>query len=422
MANQTYNLVCEALSRIVSRKAAENIVSDALRSAKLTPQDVRPEQMQALLKSVVFARLQQIIPVAQAKGEIRQILNALETQFSSRAFSPEVEEGWNALREEFKRIPNPNTPRAQRLAKNIADLPKNADPVRVLNDLWAELDLLQLEATGSSPAPSEPRFQGDLLLESGEYAALNFELELPDNETSPALGRPGAGLVSRPAQSDLLDDVVVRSSQDGITSRPSLDDVVVRSSLDEEVLRETRELAVLHSSQNSQPPSPQDLNLTIIDEPTQPDVPALESNDVPPLELNLDGLIEIPQPHLATPAPPTKRPSKTPILLESAEAQDALLTRFALEEGVTGVLLCKRNGDVVMSRLSSGSPEHLASVVAATTMLLTKRRPFEVFYTHLESVSAFVAPLGQNILTVLADAGVNVGRVFTELESLKETA
>jgi hypothetical protein len=404
MANQTYNLVCEALSRIVSRKAAENIVSDALRSAKISPLDVRPEQMQSLLKSVVFARLQQIIPVAQAKGEIRQILNALESQFSSRAFSPEVEEGWNALREELKRIPNPNTPRAQRLAKNVADLPKNSDPVRVLNDLWAELDLLQLEATGGNPAPAESRFQGDLLLESGEYAALNFELELPDaTEPSPVWGRPGAGLTSRPSQ------------EPGVSRLQ--EDAVVRSSLDEEMLRSSQSDAMLQirqseaSSHGSQEPSP-----TVTQNPIH-----LPIDDVPPLELNLDGLIEIPQPSLASQDVPPKR-TKTSISLETAEAQDALLTRFALEEGVTGVLLSRRNGDVVMSRLSSGSPQHLADVVAATTMLLNKRRPFEVFYTHLESVSAFVAPLEQNILTVLADAGVNVGRVFTELESLKETA
>jgi hypothetical protein len=289
MANQTYNLVCDALSRIVSRKAAENIVSDALRSAKITPQDVRPEQMQTLLKSVVFARLQQIIPVAQAKGEIRQILNALETQFSSRAFSPEVEEGWNALREEFKRISNPTTPRAQRLAKNIADMPKQSDPVRVLNDLWAELDLLQLEENGGSPAAaSEPRFQGDLLLESGEYAALNFELELPDSEPSPVFGRPGAGLMPR-----IPVDEVLRSTQD-------------------EVLRSTRD-EVLRSSQDELPPLPQDLNLTVIEDV----IPSgFDAVNVPPLALNLDGLIEIPQPELAQPKAATpKRIAKPNIVL-----------------------------------------------------------------------------------------------------------
>ncbi len=386
MANEVYNIVCDALSRLVSHRAAENIVSDALRGAKLSPQTVRPEQMQALLKSVVFARLQQIIPVAQAKGEIRQILNALEAQFlAAQTFSPEVEEGWIALRGEFARVTDQRSPRAQRLQKSIAQLPQSNDPVRILNDLWAELDLLQLELSpNSAMLESEPRYQGDLLLESGEFSVLNFELEhLAGPAEVPALGRPGTSAVSR------ID---------------------------------------------------QDLNLTIIDEiaPVIPvSVKILDTSPIAPLEFDFEALGQIPiQPLTVPPAagltvppaagltvPPSAKPTK-PILalFETPAAQEALLTRFALEEGVTGVLLSKRNGDVIASRLSSGSASHLAGVVAATTMLLAKRRHFRVFYTHLESVSAFIAPLGEQLLTVLADAGVNVGRVFTELESLKETA
>ena len=56
MPNVAYDLVCDALSRIVSRRAAENMVSDALRGARLTVADVRPDQMKGLLKSVVLDR------------------------------------------------------------------------------------------------------------------------------------------------------------------------------------------------------------------------------------------------------------------------------------------------------------------------------------------------------------------------------
>jgi predicted regulator of Ras-like GTPase activity (Roadblock/LC7/MglB family) len=389
MPNAVYDIVCDALSRIVSHRAAENIVTDALRGAKLSALDVRPEQMQALLKSEVFRRLQQIIPVAQAKGEIRQILTALESGFAAaRAFSPEVEEGWLALRDEFRRVNDQSSPRAQRLAKGIEQLPDHADPVRVLNDLWAELDLLQLEL---SPNPlvvsTEPRFQGDLLLESGEFASLNFELDhfegLAPEVPSLPLGRPGAVVTPR-----------------------------------------------IH----------QDLNLTIVDEPL-PQLPVVKDSSpqlvidllpqvqelpIAPLEFDLDSLIApaapvVVAPVVAAPVAPLVQES-VGLRLQTPEDHDALLTRFALEEGVTGVLLSKRNGDVIASRLSAGSASHLAGVVAATTMLLAKRRHFRVFYTHLESVSAFVAPLGDQLLTVLADAKVNVGRVFTELESLKETA
>ncbi len=381
MPNAAYDLVCDALSRIVSRRAAENMVSDALRAAKLSPQNVRPAEMQALLKGVVFVRLQQIIPVAQAKGEIRQILNQLEGQFmAARAFSPEVEEGWNALRLEFARVSDQSSPRAQRLAKSIAALPQASDPVGVLNNLWVELDLLQLERSPNPPLDPEPLYQGDMLLQSGEFSALNFELDHLENPTEPSnqvpLGRPGAGQVSRMNQ---------------------------------------------------------DLNLTVIDEPApvisapvvaQTFNPAIS---VAPLELDLTALETVtPVPQVPiqplTAAVPVVRKPVQHIRLDTPDAQDALLTRFALEEGVTGVLLSKRNGDVIASRLSSGHAGHLAGVVAATTMLLSKRRHFQVFYTHLESVSAFIAPLEDTLLTVLADAGVNVGRVFTELESLKETA
>jgi predicted regulator of Ras-like GTPase activity (Roadblock/LC7/MglB family) len=380
MSNPAYNIVCDALSRIVSRRAAENIVTDALRGAKLTAQNVRPEQMQLLLKNTIFVRLQQIIPVAQAKGEIRQILLALEENFSAtRSFSPEVEEGWLSLRAEFARVTDRLSPRAQRLAKGIEDLPNSADPVRVLNDLWAELDLLQLELSSSASAVlPELRFQNDLMIETGEFSSFNFELEhLPleqtvGSELSPVLGRPGAGLPARMNQ---------------------------------------------------------DLNLTIIDEPHSPVIfesvvetqavsgvaPALE---VAPLELGLEMFASVVAPGVVKSVPL----ERSRVSYDTAEAQESLLTKFALEEGVTGVLLSKRNGDVIMSRLSSGSANHLAGVVAATTMLLAKRHQFRVFYTHLESVSAFIAPLEDQLLTVLADATVNVGRVFTELESLKEFA
>ena len=78
MANSVYLAVCDALSHIVSRRAAENIVRDALRTIKSDPDAVTAREMQEMLKGQVFARLQQIIPVAQARGEIKTLLQKLE--------------------------------------------------------------------------------------------------------------------------------------------------------------------------------------------------------------------------------------------------------------------------------------------------------------------------------------------------------
>jgi hypothetical protein len=192
MANSVYNTVCEALSRIVSRRAAENIVREALRGAKTDPNRVTAEEMQALLKSAVFARLQQIIPVAQAKGEIKLILNQLERSFQSKpsaALSPEVLEGLAALQNEFRPYAKLSQPRAQRLLRSIQELPSVEDPVKMLNTLWAELDLLQLELSGRSLTTNlsgnDGRNLDDLLLSSGEYA-INYEFdEIPPEPRAP---------------------------------------------------------------------------------------------------------------------------------------------------------------------------------------------------------------------------------------------
>ena len=53
MANSVYLAVCDALSHIVSRRAAENIVRDALRTARTDPDAVTAREMQDMLKGQV---------------------------------------------------------------------------------------------------------------------------------------------------------------------------------------------------------------------------------------------------------------------------------------------------------------------------------------------------------------------------------
>ena len=85
-----------------------------------------------------------------------------------------------------------------------------------------------------------------------------------------------------------------------------------------------------------------------------------------------------------------------------------------------GVLLTDRLGTVLASRLSSGDDDHLAAVVAATTLLLERHRGFKLFYTHLAEVSAFIGTAGKYLLTVLSDDRVNVGRILSAMTSLEE--
>jgi predicted regulator of Ras-like GTPase activity (Roadblock/LC7/MglB family) len=105
-------------------------------------------------------------------------------------------------------------------------------------------------------------------------------------------------------------------------------------------------------------------------------------------------------------------------LLMTPEEQENLLSRFASQEGVIGVALCSRFGQVMMARLNEGSASHLSSVVAATVMVLEKTKVARLFYAQFENTSAFIAPFGDGILTVLANSSVNVGRVLSEVNTL----
>jgi hypothetical protein len=344
MANAVYNTVCDALSRIVSRRAAENIVKEALKSARTTPQRVTAKEMQGLLKNVVFARLQQIIPVAQAKGEIKLILNQLEQSFEERAaptLSPEVSEGLAALQTEFRPYAKLSQPRAQRLLKSIQELKLAADPVKMLNTLWAELDLLQLELTGRAPpgvGGPDMRNLDEMLLSSGEYA-ISYEFdEVPPEEDTPV-----APLQTIPVTPESFS----------------------------------------HTNSNQDHAIPSSTATMML--------------------------------------PPMKMPTVTKRFdLETHEGREAVMSHFASEEGVTGVLLTNRRGDVLAERLSSGESDQLAAVVAATTLLLEKKRSFQLFYTHLAEVSAFIGLANRHLLTVLSDDRVNVGRILSEMASLKE--
>lgn len=73
-----------------------------------------------------------------------------------------------------------------------------------------------------------------------------------------------------------------------------------------------------------------------------------------------------------------------------------------------------------MARLNEGSATHLSGVVAATVMVLERSKVARLFYAQFEETSAFIAPFGDGILTVLANSSVNVGRVLSEVNLLDQ--
>lgn len=324
MANNVYLTVCDALSLIVSRRAAENIVRDALALSGTDGDKVTVREMQDLLRGRIFARLQTIMPVAQARGEIKVLLARLEASVRTvLPLTPEVLEGLDALRADFAPFVTSDHPRAQTLRLGIQSLPESPDPVKALNALWTELDLLQQES-GLTSRTDDPFEEPDSDFEGVNLDFLEAEFALDELQASP----PDEPHASPP-------DAVV---------------------------------------------------------------PVASAQATPTAVL----------------ARPRSRQLGTP------EVQDRLLSRFALEEGVLGVALTDRTGGVVQARLPDGESNELAGVSAATVMLLGKHRSFGVFYANLNDASVFIAPIEDLLLTVLADAHVNVGRVLSEIKTIQE--
>jgi hypothetical protein len=377
MPNRVYLTVCDALSSIVSRRAAENIVADALRAAGTNADKVTASEMQNLLRSTVFARLQQIIPVAQAKGEIRVILGKLEAGFmESRpsVLSPEVLEGLEAIKAEFRMFSNSANPRVLRLADGIGSLANAADPIQALNLLWAELDLLQAEESGLPLKGAS--LQQAVAIDPGASGVFfpDDQLSNPEFILDLEAGLTEAGLIEAAATSET----------------PTLTESLW--------IKDATQADVLGSGQ------------VILEEPEE----NLEG-------LKLDSLPTLPSVPAQVPAvPKLARLRAQTKLAMTPEEQENLLSRFASQEGVIGVALCSRFGQVTMARLNEGSASHLSSVVAATVMVLEKSRVARLFYAQFENTSAFIAPFGDGILTVLANSSVNVGRVLSEVNALDQ--
>jgi hypothetical protein len=499
MANSVYLAVCDALSHIVSRRAAENIVRDALRTARTDPDAVTAREMQDMLKGQVFARLQQIIPVAQARGEIKTLLQKLEAMNVNEkpSLSPEVLEGLEALRAEFAPFVKLEHRRVKRIRAGIDVLPEAPDPVRALNSLWAELDLLFNEIGPSEPevpvAPepiavpvmlaSEPvpapkpsahptpvsGVSSDGVLEiADDLEAEEEPVEIAGNSTV-ELGRyelPDA--IIDPLELDAppllgTDDIQATPSGDAPFMIAEFDEFGLEFELEESTEPEAQELPNLELEQPTEPvvakrdpgasgeinPA-EELRRALEEEAALrrafDEEAGLQSNATPadaepsnPASIVLDSSTDhstvAPSTGLSSTANQTtsvtaRKPSparRTAIVTKprpqvtlSHEAQELLIARFALEEGVIGVAISNRIGQVSLSRMREGSADDLAGMTAATAMLLESQRSFDVFYTDLGVATVFIAPLGDSLLTVLADKQVNVGRVLSEVKTVKE--
>ncbi|WP_424949797.1 roadblock/LC7 domain-containing protein [Deinococcus sp.] len=98
--------------------------------------------------------------------------------------------------------------------------------------------------------------------------------------------------------------------------------------------------------------------------------------------------------------------------------QEELLSDLARQPGVQGVVICALDGRVLRSRANK-SEGTLSSIVAATVMLF-RNRSLNILCADLGQVKVCMRPLGEYCVAVLAGEQVNIGRVITELQGLRE--
>jgi predicted regulator of Ras-like GTPase activity (Roadblock/LC7/MglB family) len=93
----------------------------------------------------------------------------------------------------------------------------------------------------------------------------------------------------------------------------------------------------------------------------------------------------------------------------------------AREDFITGQVVCDLEGTVLRARLPGQSRERLAAVAAASVMLLERAGNLRVLHCQFEEGHAFVTKRGDEVLTLLANSQVNVGRVLSDLRAQQES-
>lgn len=81
MTNAVYSMTVQALSGVVSDRAAEMMLRAVLREQGLTPEAVSAVEMQRVLSGPLLARLELAMPAAQARRALRRLSAQLAAQY-----------------------------------------------------------------------------------------------------------------------------------------------------------------------------------------------------------------------------------------------------------------------------------------------------------------------------------------------------
>jgi len=416
MANRIYNTVCDAFTRFVSRRAAENLLTDALRTIGAAPDTVTVGQMEALLKGVVFRRLQTIIPVVRARGEIRQILDQFAAEASTLTkpaeprpsrlagssrpasppqrlsepatlsppftapvddrtvimdsplltpeLSPQILRSRDELQQEFAPYFRFNSPQITKFKALLSEVgSEGTDPAQVLDALWELLMRIQ---------DHHQRWerQAEKLSQYGlEIAALQR--------------------VGRPVESDLeaLLGILRRRHRNYEVVGPEIGTV-------EDYLERARG-------------APAKAPVAVVNlVPLAAPAPSAAPKEALP-----------PRPIAAPVAPPSVKLDP-----RAAERWRPILAGLVAEDEIEAAVVAGDRGELVTALTEKVNADELASVASGAIRLLSRGRRPRILHVTLADGYVFVIPevIGPAFghLVVVAGESANIGRVLSELERI----
>ena len=440
MANLVYNMVCDAFADLISRRAAENLVKEALRDIGSNPDRVTALEMQELLRKGIFKRLQKIIPVVKAKGEIKRLLRNLEKTLAQPVMGAEDSEDWDEPDAEAVDLSpwevetrNGQTPQSQTLLGQSparAEGPPEADssggmPVLELSrspsDLEPDLELRLVGVSSPNPNATGLDFLSPPTLTTlptplnASLAPTAFNVSAAQSKPSPNSATRKEGEAEMSTDENLA--VPMLSSSKFPPSNPQPHRIQATSG-------ELNLPEPLDRNPESRHTEPVESELVQVGEEGDGTLGKETSEFDSEFDADLFGdaedLFEFEAVDLAG-MDSLNVPLEPKPALREYKRQDAILSRIALENGVSEVMLSLRSGEVLHARVNRVEPARLAGAVAHAAQPADGGVAPGLFYADLGENFILVSPLDdQVLLSILAASNTNIARLLSEIIALKE--
>ncbi len=461
MANLVYNMVCDAFAGMISHRAAENLVKDALRDIGSHPDRVTALEMQELLRRGIFKRLQKIIPTMQAKGEIKRLLRQIEkTLAQPQSPTTEGEDDWEEPEAEAVDLSKWGVGVGEAPAAIM--LPAFPDLPLLEQDTTIKLtqsDIPELEAVGAAleQLPSSPlspaqksvlevdvvssdsdSVQSELVSLEIDIAEVNSKVNTPIFGTPIPANAPTFNADSNASStynfSELnsleINGPAVNGSTVNDPSR-TIPTISIPEAVVAHLITNTTPLpSVLAPSLSNDSTLPRFQNTTEVSPKSSEDfdnINELASDDADDLNDGDDGfaddfgaIFDFDSPDFNDAGVAHVPLEPKPILREGSK-QDEIFSVVALEAGVSDVMLSTREGKLLGAKVSRLDAPKLCRAVSQLAAGADGGIPPGLIYLDIGEQWVTVAPLDdQVLLTVLCASNTNIGKLLAQIITIRE--